>query len=264
MVYNYLLLIQYDGAGFAGWQKQKEEKTIQGVISSGLQKLCGHKINLIGAGRTDSGTHAVGQAANFKTKKLLNPEIIKKALNSSLFPRIYIKHVKKVSEDFHARYSARKKLYRYIILREPSPFFYNYSYPYYGKFSQSKMRKAAQYLKGKHNFRSFCDGGKNWDSPHFFRSIDRITISHNFAKKGQAPAEPVPIFAFGTVPIISVDIEGRSFLCHMVRIIVGTLIDVGRGALPPEGIKEILKAKDRAVAGKTLPAKGLFLMKVYY
>jgi len=110
------------------------------------------------------------------------------------------------------------------------------------------MKKAAQYLKGKHNFRSFCDGGKN--SPHFSRSIDRITI-----KK---------IFASGTVPIFSVDVEGRSFLCHMVRIIVGTLIDVGRGALPPEGIKEILKAKDRAVAGKTLPAKGLFLMRVYY
>ena len=259
MVYNYLLLIQYDGAGFAGWQEQKEEKTIQGVISRELKKLCGHKINLIGAGRTDSGTHAVGQAANFKTKKLLNPEIIKKALNSSLFPRIYIKHVKKVSENFHARYSARKKLYRYIILREPSPFLYDYSYPYYGKLSQGKMEKAAQYLKGKHNFRSFCDGKIGERNP--MRTIDRITIS---AKKGQTPNGVSPDFCLGTVPIFSVDVEGRSFLCHMVRIIVGTLIDVGRGALPPEGIKEILKAKDRAVAGKTLPAKGLFLMRVYY
>ncbi len=116
------------------------------------------------------------------------------------------------------------------------------------------MKKAAQYLKGKHNFQSFCDGKIGERNP--VRSIDRITILKKSAT--------VPILRQAQHPIISVDIEGRSFLCHMVRIIVGTLIEVGRGALPPEGIKEILKAKDRAAAGKTLPAKGLFLMKVYY
>ena len=121
------------------------------------------------------------------------------------------------------------------------------------------MKKAAQYLKGKHNFQSFCDGKIGERNP--VRSIDRISISKKFAT---VPILQSRLHKSGTVPIFLVDIEGRSFLCHMVRIIVGTLIEVGRGALPPEGIKEILKAKDRAAAGKTLPAKGLFLMKVYY
>jgi len=217
-----------------------------------LRKLCGYKINLIGAGRTDSGAHAIGQVANFKTKKLLKAEIIKRALNSSLFPGIYIKHVKKVSEDFHARYDAKKKLYRYIILREPSPFLYNYTYPYYGKLSQTKMKRAAAHLKGRHNFLSFCDGKIGERNP--IRAINRISISHKLP----------PMCSGTSTAVISVDIEGRSFLCHMVRIIVGTLIEVGKGALPPEGIKEILQAKNRALAGKTLPAKGLFLMKVCY
>jgi tRNA pseudouridine38-40 synthase len=263
--FNYLLVIQYDGTGFAGWQRQTREKTIQGAISGRLQKLCGHKINLIGAGRTDAGAHAIGQVASFKTKKSLKPETIKRALNATLFPGIYIKHVREAPQKFHARYSAGKKLYRYIILREPSPFLYNYSYPYYGELSPGKMKKAAQYLKGEHNFRSFWDGqssaGVRRRNP--VRIIERITIS-NYLPPVFIP-HPRGAGCCGKSPaVISVDVEGHSFLTHMVRIIAGTLVGAGRGVLSAVRVKEILEAKDRTLAGKTLPAKGLFLVKVYY
>lgn len=126
------------------------------------------------------------------------------------------------------------------------------------------MRKAAKYLKGRHNFLSFCDGRKIGTAPIFLRTIDRITISHNLPPI----FTPYPGHSVGfpgkSPTVISVDVEGHSFLCHMVRIIVGTLIEVGRGALHPEQVKKILEARDRTFAGRTLPAKGLFLMKVYY
>ena len=207
---------------------------------------------MIGASRTDAGAHATGQVANFKTAKKLKPEIIKKSLFSFLPPQIYIKQVKKVSRYFQARYSAKKKLYRYIILRRPSPFMPAYSYPYYGKLFLTRMREAARYLKGQHNFRSFCDGEIEEKNP--MRGINRITISHRLP----------PIYRGQNKDVISVDIEGRSFLCHMVRIIMGTFLEVGRGKISPLRVKEILEAKNRRLAGRTLPAKGLFLVRVYY
>lgn len=172
-------------------------------------------------------------------------------------PKIYIKRVKRVSPDFHARYDAKKKIYRYIILREPSPFLDDYGYSYFGKVSQVRMRHASKFLIGKHNFRSFCDNAKNGENggrPHFLRTIDRITISHNLP----------PAYRGRSNKVLSVDIEGRSFLCHMVRIIAGTLLEVGMGKMSLEDFRKILEAKDRALAGKTLPARGLFLMKVCY
>lgn len=243
----------------AGWQKQPREKTVQGLITEALEKLCGHKVNLIGASRTDAGAHAKGQVANFKTTKELSLVIIKKALFSFLPPQIYIKQVKKVSNNFQARYSAKKKLYRYIILRRPSPFMPAYTYPYYGKLFLARMREAARYLKGRHNFRSFCDGEIEGRNP--VRIIDKITISHHLPPIYQSLP---PRYRCDSNDVISVDIEGRSFLCHMVRIIAGTLIEAGRGKISPYRVKEILEAKNRRLAGRTLPAKGLFLVKVYY
>jgi tRNA pseudouridine38-40 synthase len=251
--FNYFLLIQYNGRGFAGWQSQPHERTVQAVISRELQKLCGCKVILIGAGRTDAGAHAFEQVANFKTKKKLAPHIIKNALNANLLPEVYIKAVEKVSLDFHARYNAKKKMYRYLILRKPSPFLADYGYSYFGKLSVTQMRKAAKFLIGRHDFRSFCDG-KNEANSNFLRTIDRITISNNLP----------PLFRARGNKVVSINVEGRSFLCHMVRIIAGTLLEAGRGKIAAEEIKKILELKDRRLAGRTLPAKGLFLMHVYY
>lgn len=243
---NIKLIIEYDGTEFAGWQVQKGRRTVQGLIERALQKVLGERVNLIASGRTDSGVHALGQAANFKTNSKLAAEKIKKALNANLADDVVVKDCSEVPLRFNARYCAKAKLYRYAMYNGPGRLAisrqYAYRVPY--RLSVGLMKKEAKALTGRRNFKSFHASGR--PVKNFVRHIRRIDVKkdkNNF---------------------VYIDIEANGFLYNMARNIVGTLVEVGRGRLPLGSAQRILNAKDRRAAGPTMPAKGLCLMKVTF
>lgn len=249
MPHNIRLTIEYDGTHFHGWQIQNsKDRTIQGELEKACKKLFGKPIRIIGSGRTDSGVHAAGQVAHFKVNSLLTMEKIHRALNALLPEDIGILAVEDAKPNFHARYSAKSKVYRYTILNRKSrgalqrDFSYFYPYP----LNLRIMKTAAKGLIGRHNFKSF-QATPPADEAHksTVRTIKRILMT----QKGE--------FLF-------MDIEANGFLHKMVRNIVGTLLEIGSGRLPEGSIKEILAKKNRIYAGKTAPAKGLCLLKVRY
>jgi len=253
---NYKLCIAYDGSRYCGWQIQKIKRgskripaSIQGAISQALKKILGEQVNLIGSGRTDSGVHALGQVAHFKSRTVLAVERIRAALNAVLPGDIRILSCQKVPLDFHARFDALSKVYRYYVHNEiySSAFLRKYVYWYKHPLALAAMRRASRYLTGKHDFRAFCASGSGVAST--VRSVKKITV-----KKEKI---------FGA-ECICVEIEANGFLYNMVRNIIGTLIDVGRRRRTPEYVKEVLRNKERSFAGPCVPAKGLFLMKVNY
>ncbi len=242
---NIKLTIEYDGAAYHGWQHQPRHINIQQTIKEKIETIAKEKINLIGAGRTDAGVHAIAQAANFKTRSRMNENQWLKALNSLLPPDIAIKKAAIAPSDFHARFSARGKTYKYQILNQPIPsalcrnYVWHIPYP----LKVNEMRKAAKFLIGKHDFSSFRASSCSAENP--VRTIKKLTIT----KKD------------GFIKFI---IEADAFLHHMVRNIVGTLVEVGMGKLSPDAIKAILHGRDRKKAGRTAPPQGLFLVKVIY
>ena len=251
---NLKIVVEYDGTNYAGWQVQnrrqktedrRQKTTVQERLEKALSRILQEQIKVIGSGRTDSGVHALGQVANFKTKSRLKSKNIQAALNSSLPADIRIKHVQDVEQSFHARFSARSKLYRYTILNQAfhSPHLRHFSHLVKYPLNVGKIRQAAQYLVGRHNLRSFQAIDKRERSS--VRTIKRLQVR----RKDR---------------LIFLDIEASGFLYRMVRNIVGTLIEAGRGRLQPEEIKKILKAKNRAYAGPCAPAKGLCLVDVRY
>lgn len=252
-MFNIKLTIEYNGTNYAGWQCQKSKtpnpkykiKTIQKTIEKTLQVILQEKIKLIGSGRTDAGVHAKAQVANFKTIFRISLKNIQKALNSLLPEDIVVKDIKKVPLDFHSRFNAKSKLYRYVILNRnyPDPFFRNYVYFYPHPLNVNLMRQEARCLIGRHDFKSFQAKG---ESDRFsIRTIKNLKI----IKRGD---------------FIYIDIKADGFLYNMARNIVGTLIDIGRYRLKKGDLKRILLAKDRKFAGPTVPAKGLFLIEVNY
>lgn len=247
MTRNIRLTIEYDGTRFCGWQSQRKEKrkTVQEEIEKAGYKLFGKKINLIGAGRTDSGVHAEAQAANFKIDSNLLLRNIKRGLNSYLPKDIAITAVDEVDISFHSRFDAKEKLYRYTILNRKirSPLLKQHSAFVSYDLNINYMRKAAKYLIGRKDFKSFQASDKKEKSS--IRTIKKLTIV----------SKP---------PLIEIYIQADGFLYNMVRNIVGTLIDVGRGRMKPDKVKEILSKRRRALAGQTAPAKGLCLVRVYY
>lgn len=249
---NIRLTIEYDGTNYNGWQIQQKkpkevgtEKTIQGVIERVLGGILQEEVRLIGAGRTDAGVHALGQVANFKTKSKTPITVIQKALNGLLPKDIIIRDIEEVKPYFNARFDARSKIYRYQILnRDYSSAFdrlYQYHVPY--KLDVRLMRQEARVLVGRHDFKSFQAADKR--ERMSVRNLRRISIRRDG-------------------PAISIDIEADGFLYNMVRNIVGTLIEIGRGKFPPGSMRKILLAKDRTLAGPTAPAKGLSLVQVRY
>lgn len=241
---NLKLLIEYDGTNYCGWQVQPNLPTIQGTIKEKIQQIEQDKINLIGAARTDAGVHAEGQVANFYSQSSISPYNLLRALNSLLPPDIVIKKVAEVPGDFHARRSARSRLYRYIILtrRFPSAFLYRYYYLFPLSLDLKSMIEASHYLIGTNDFSSFCSKE---------RKSNRVRTVKNchWVKRGD---------------FIYFYIEANAFLRAMVRTISGTLLEVGKGKLAPADIKNILEARNRNCAGPTLPASGLCLIKVRY
>ncbi len=259
---NIKLTIAYDGTNYAGWQVQKVKskvparsgsafggksqklKTVQETIEKALEKILQEKVKLTASGRTDSGVHAIGQVANFKTDSRLFPDNIQKALNSSLPKDIVVKKVEDVALEFHARYSATSKSYRYTILnsRFRSPFDRHYAAFISYHLDASLMQDAAVHLVGRHDFRSFQAKAGRSNSTRTIKSL-------GVKRRGR---------------FIYIDIEADGFLYNMVRNIVGTLIEVGRGKLGANDVMKILKAKKRSLAGPTALPEGLCLVRVRY
>ena len=240
------LTLEYDGARFFGFQRQKSHRTVQEELEKSLRQFLHEPITVIGAGRTDSGVHAVHQVAHIKTKSPLPVEAIRKAVNGILQKDVAVKRVEEVSSDFHARYSAKSKIYQFFLWNSHvrSPLNENISWYYPRKLNLQNMKQAARLLVGKHDFKSFQSSGAKKDMSTV-RTLKRLEIK----KKGS---------------LLTFTFEANGFLYNMVRNIVGTLIWVGEGKLIPQDIPLIFKVRDRRKAGPTAPARGLFLVKVKY
>ena len=242
---NYKLTIAYDGTRFFGWEHQPDQDTIQGKLENVLSELCGVPVEVIGAGRTDAGVHARAMVANAFLDTGKTPEEIRSYCNRYLPDAIAVREVRPCSERFHARYKATGKTYRYTCFDgDVKPVFdrrYVTVVPY--KLDVERMRRAAGYLIGEHDFMSFCG------NPRMKKSTVRLVDSIVIARQRDR---------------ITFTFHGTGFLQNMVRIMVGTLLEVGRGFREPEQVQAILEAKDRRLAGPTAPPEGLCLMKVDY
>ena len=243
---NIKLIIEYDGKGFNGWQKQPNKLNIQGEIERAIEEITGESIDLIASGRTDAGVHSLGQTANFKTESKIPIEKIPIAINSKLKQSIIIKSAEEVDERFHSRYNVKSKKYRYTINNSKygSAIYRNVEYHFPIKLNIENMQKAAKYFEGEHDFKAFKASGTSSKS-----SVRKIYKAEVIKRPDER---------------IWIELTGSGFLYNMVRIISGTLLDVGSGKIAPEEIKNIIETKDRKLAGKTLPPQGLCLVEVNY
>lgn len=241
---NLKLTIQYNGTKYCGWQKQPNSSGIQGTIEYAIYEITKEKVNIIGSGRTDAGVHALGQVANLKTNSNIPAARIPDALNAKLPKDISIIDCQEVSDDFHSRYSATGKIYRYLIYNKPyrSPLYKDISYHVRYDLDIEKMRVEAQSLLGTHEFKGFMSSGSSVK--------DTVRTIHNISIEESGD-------------LIVLEVEGNGFLYNMVRILVGTLVDIGRGRID-KPLEEIIASQDRGEAGHTAPAHGLFLKKVHY
>ena len=243
---NIKLVIEYDGKDFNGWQKQPTKLNIQGEIEQAIEHVTGEKVDLIGSGRTDAGVSALRQVANFRIEKDdINIEKLAYSINSQLKKSIRVKEACLVDDNFHARYGAKKKTYRYTInnTEQGTAIFRYLQYHFPIKLDEKEMNKAVKYLVGEHDFKSFKASGTS------SKSSVREIYAASVTRDGD---------------LVNIELTGNGFLYNMVRIIAGTLIEVGQGNIKAEDVKTILEAKDRSKAGKTLPANGLILVDVEY
>jgi tRNA pseudouridine38-40 synthase len=246
MTANFKLIIEYDGSRYHGWQRQKEDRSIQGEIEKTLKTITTRDVTLIGSGRTDAGVHAQGQVANFKCNTRLEAEALMNGLNHLLENDIVIKGCEPVSATFHARYDARSKVYHYRILNRPLPAAIGRQYSWFIRkaLNREAMRAAIAHIIGPHDFKAFEGTG----SPR------QHTTRHVYSAELSEQDNGLLVF----------QIEADGFLRYMVRNIVGTLVDVGLEKLTPHDFKRILDSQDRSQAGATAPAQGLTLIKVNY
>lgn len=252
---NIKLEIEYDGTNFCGWQVQKirkSKKSIQETIETAFQKVLNEKIHLIASGRTDSGVHAKAQTANFHCKSTIEAKRLRAAVNAFLPPDIVVNRAEDVPMDFHSRFDAKSKVYRYIILNQArrSALLRNYVCFCRYRLDAALIRQEAESIIGRHDFRAFCAGGSGVKDT--VRTIKNITIK----------SAGLPLIVY--CKLIVIDIEANGFLYNMARNIAGTLIEIGRGRFPKGSLKEILSSRDRSRAGPTAAASGLYLLKVNY
>lgn len=243
---NIKLTIEYDGKDFNGWQKQPNKLNIQGTIEQAIERITGEKVDLNASGRTDAGVHAYGQVANFKTNSNIPIEKIPIAINSNIKKSIVIKSAEEVEERFHSRLNCKRKTYRYVINNSKygTAIYRNLETHIPQKLNVEKMKQAVKYFEGEHDFKAFKASGTS--SKSSVRTIYKAEIIEKENEK------------------IYIELTGNGFLYNMVRIIAGTLVEVGLEKIEPEDIKEIIKSKKRENAGKTLPPQGLYLLKVEY
>ena len=242
---NIKLTIEYDGKEFGGWQKQPSKLNIQGEIERAIENITGEKVELIASGRTDAGVHAFAQIANFKTNSNIDIEKIPIAINTQIKQSIRIQNAEEVDLEFHSRYNCKRKTYRYIINNSKygTAIYRNLSYHVANKLDIDAMKKAIKYFEGEHDFKAFKASGTS------AKSSVRTIYNAEIFKEGAN---------------VAIDLTGNGFLYNMVRIIAGTMVDVGLGKIKPEEIPHIIEGKDRNRAGKTLPPYGLVLVKVEY
>lgn len=255
MTQRYKITIEYNGAGYAGWQRQKEVMTIQQAVEEAISKFSSQDISITVAGRTDAGVHALGQVAHFDLepmKKQLNPFEIMKAINAHLQPQaISVIKAEEVHPEFHARFDAVNKLYRYRMVNRNSFLTHDKGLVWLMKFPLDidAMREGAKHLLGNHDFTTFRDAECQAQSS--VRTLDRLDIiERDYDQCGGKE--------------IIFEIEGKSFLHHQVRNMVGTLSLVGRGKWKAQDVKTALEAKDRTKGGPTCPADGLYLARIDY
>lgn len=243
---RFLFKISYDGSNYFGYQRQNGLKTIQEKLEDALRIInAGKTTNIISTGRTDRGVHALSQYAHADIDINITPQKLKRAMNSNLPDDIHVISVKKVPDDFHARYNVKKKEYRYYMnLGEYNPIEKNYVYQYNYKLNIEKMSEAIKYFEGKHDFRAFVT--ENKDKINCVRTIEKVNIR-------KLPNKKI-VFIF----------EGDGFMRYQIRNMVGILIMVGQEKITPSTVKEILDSKDRSKNGKTAPSQGLYLTKVIY
>lgn len=260
---NYKLLIEYDGTRYSGWEEKEGRDTIQGKLQAVLEKFCGQPVKVIGAGRTDAGVHAKGMTANVhmdfptavdenagrndagKNRSKSDSIRIRDYLNRYLPEDICVREVQEVPEQFHARYNAVGKTYCYTCYHDEVKTVFDRKYVYTIGFQPDleAMRKAAGYLLGEQDFAAFC--GNSHMKKSTVRIVDKIDIRQSGA-------------------YITFTYHGNGFLQHQIRIMTGTLLEVGKGSYPPEYVKELIAGRKREPAGPTLPPKGLCLMGVEY
>lgn len=250
-MYNYKITLSYDGGGFAGWQKQgNAENTVQGKLEAVACRLAGCTVDINGAGRTDAGVHALGQVANFKLKHYVPEKTVQEYFNRYLPETICVNSVELADERFHARLSAMSKTYMYNIdindagVRDV--FMRKYAYNYDKKLDMNTLSDAAGRLCGEHDFAGFCTKAPKNKST--LRRLFSVRVEESEARKN----------------IIKIFFTGSGFLYNQVRIMVGTLLEIGAGEKGPETIEEIFDIRERAIAGFTAPPQGLFLYSVEY
>lgn len=240
---NYKLTLGYDGTDFHGWQRQPDKRTVQGILEDSLAKITQNKIHVAGAGRTDAGVHAQGQVASFKARLSLDDEELFRALNSILPQDVRVVSLTKIDPDFHARKSARSKVYQYRICNSPliSPFLIRYVLHWPSPLNVLLMKEAASLFIREADFTAFSSN-RLLDP---VRKVSRSKIS----QKGDE---------------IIYTVEANGFLRYMVRTMVGTILEIGKSKVPPQQINEIFRKKKRSLASPTAPAKGLCLVRVNY
>ena len=243
---NIRLTLQYEGTRYQGWQRQvSTDNTIQGKLENLLTKMCGEPIEVHGSGRTDAGVHALGQVANFHTNSAMPVDEMMVYINRYLPEDIAVVALTEAAPRFHSRLNARGKHYEYRVINSniPNVFYRRYALEVEEKLDIKAMEQAAAYLCGEHDFKSFTSAKKSKKST--VRRIDAITIT----REGD---------------VLTFSFQGNGFLHHMIRILLGTLLQVGRGERTPESILQIIEAQNRELAGPLVPARGLTLVEVFF
>ena len=265
---NVRLIVQYDGTAYAGFQWQPDVPTVQGVLEAALSRCCDEPVRVHGAGRTDAGVHARGQVVNFHTQGSIPTECIPLALGSLLPPDIVVVGADEVALDFHARFQARAKVYSYTFWRAPfpSPFWRRYSLHVPGELNVGAMTEAASLMEGRHDFGAFQGTGSSVRSGertvHYCRVVPGVGAGGLPGALGGAPPGVHGDALPGEALFLLVQADG--FLYHMVRVMAGTLLEVGRGRMPIAQVREALATGKRTLAGPTLPPYGLCLEQVLY
>jgi tRNA pseudouridine38-40 synthase len=242
---NVMIVCEYDGTAYHGWQRQPNGISIQEVLEEKIGIITQEKVRVTASGRTDAGVHALNQVANFRMKSAIGCQNLLKGINSLLPEDIVVKVLQDADDEFHARYSAKSKIYVYRIFNNPvrSALYRNYSWHLRVPLDLGAMGRAAKFLEGTHDFSSFCAAGS--DAEGRVRTVTATSVEMEDS-------------------MLRFTIEANGFLRYMVRNIVGLLVDVGKGIIPPTGVREIMDAMDRTRAGITAPPQGLFLKEVRY
>lgn len=248
---NYKLLIQYDGTDFHGWQVQPNQRTVQGELERVLSMLEDSEVHIAGSGRTDAGVHAEGQVASVKLEREFKPSKLRDAINGNLLRDLRIIDIEEVSDDFHARFSAKGKTYLYRVINSPvmSPFWSRYAHHDKRPLDAAAMNKTARLFLGEHDWTAFSNAQS--DSENKVRTIEAFDVESQWDKRTNSS-------------LITFQITGNGFLRYMVRSIVGTLLEVGRGERDPNTIQKAISNGDRKLVGVTAPANGLTLLEVKY